>query len=296
LVREEEGSEPLRVLECWGNSFVIDFFARLISSGHITRDVLAQLPAPAGPQSPDQPLARIAAVELQGAARNAVIHALFDAIVAELFELTPVEYASILSTFPLLDRDQPPLPGDYRVRPTNKGIDHRKQSYVTRDLALLTYFDYLAGRLEVKPDPARVSRICPGGVPEPPSDVVAFFAEAGVDIAGATDRAVAETGPVRDLRRRVALARELGAVAYIPTIDRRRASFVERAAEAGGLDPADGVLTPEMAQRVLRNKAERDARWQRAMALWDSTMNPEPSHETPSSPALVEAVPPTVTR
>ena len=117
----------------------------------------------------------------------------------------------------------------------------------------------------MKPDPARVSRICPDGVPEPPTDIVAFFAEAGVDIAGATDRAVAETGPIRDLRERVALARELGAVAYVPTIDRRRASFVERAAEAGGLSPDEGVLTPEMAQRVLRDKAERDAKWQRAM-------------------------------
>ena len=158
--------------------------------------------------------------------------ALLDALVAELFELTPAEYAYILSTFPLLDRDQPPLPGDHRVRPTNKGIDRRKQSFITRDLALLTYFDYLAGRLDVKPDPAPVSRICPGGVPEPPTDIVAFFAEAGVDIAGATDRAVAETGPIRDLRERVALARELGAVAYVPTIDRRRA-LLRRACRRG---------------------------------------------------------------
>ena len=70
---------------------------------------------------------------------------MIDAVVAELFELTPSEYAYILSTFPLLDRDQPPLPGDHRVRPTNKGIDRRRQSFITRDLALLTYFDYLAG-------------------------------------------------------------------------------------------------------------------------------------------------------
>src|SRR5262249_35566691 len=160
-----------------------------------------------------------------------------------------------------------PLPGDYRVRATNKGLDRRRQSFMTRDLALLTYFDYLGGKLEVKPDPARVSRICPQGVPEPPADIVGFFAEAGVDIAGATDRAVAETGPIRDLRRRVALARELGAVAYVPTIDRRRAPFVEHAAEAGGLDPADGVLTPEMARRVLQDKADREARWQRAVVF-----------------------------
>ena len=144
-------------------------------------------------------------------------------------------------------------------------------------MALLTYFDYLADRLDVKPDTAQVSRICPDGVPEPPTDIVAFFAEAGVDISGVTDRAVAETGPIRDLRERVRLARELGAIAYVPTIDRRRASFVERAAEAGGLDPADGVLTPEMSQRVLRDKAERDAKWQRAMALWHNTPEASPA-------------------
>jgi hypothetical protein len=110
-----------------------------------------------------------------------------------------------------------------------------------------------------------------------------------VDIAGRTDRAVAETGPYRDLRERVALARELGAVAYVPTIDRRRASFVERAAEAGGLTPDEGVLTPEMARRVLRDKAEREARWQRAMALWEST--PKTNNPVPHSITL-EAVPP----
>ena len=96
----------------------------------------------------------------------------------------------------------------------------------------------------MKPDPERVSRICPGGVPDLPTDIVAFFAATGVDIAGATDRAVAETGPIRNLRERVRLARELGAVAYVPTIDRRRASFVERAAEAGGLSPTKASSLP----------------------------------------------------
>jgi hypothetical protein len=193
-----------------------------------------------------------------------------EAMMSALVEITPSEFAYLLSTFPLLDRNQPPLPGDFRVRATSKGLERRMQSFITRDLALLTYFDYLAGQLEVKPDPGHVSRICPDEVPEPPTDIVAFFAEAGVDVSGATDRAVAETGPIRDLRARVALARELGAVAYVPTLDRRRASFVERAAEAGGLSPDEGVLTPEMSERVLRDKAERDARWQRAMALWDN--------------------------
>ena len=261
-----EAEKAIPHLLLWASSFTVDFLARLISTGHINRFILKQIPCPLTWPSPQS----FNAIRPSSATR-----ALYDAMAAELFELTPAEYAYILSTFPLLDRDQPPLPGDHRVRPTNKGIDRRRQSFITRDLALLTYFDYLADRLDVKPDTARVSRICPDGVPEPPTDIVAFFAEAGVDISGVTDRAVAETGPIRDLRERVRLARELGAVAYVPTIDRRRASFVERAAEAGGLSPDEGVLTPEMAQRVLHDKAERDARWQRAMAIWDNQDEPD---------------------
>ena len=128
-------------------------------------------------------------------------------------KLTPAEYAYILSTFPLLDRDQPPLPGDHRVRPTNKGIDRRRQSFITRDLALLTYFDYLADRLDVKPDTARVSRICPDGVPEPPTDIVAFFAEAGVDISGARP-----TGPSQRPARSATSASEFALPAsWVPS-------------------------------------------------------------------------------
>ena len=67
------------------------------------------------------------------------------------------------------------------------------------------------------------------------------------------------------------MARELGAVAYVPTIDRRRATFVEQAAAAGGLSPDEGVLTPEMAASVLRDKAARDAKWAKAMELWEQT-------------------------
>jgi hypothetical protein len=51
-----------------------------------------------------------------------------------------------------------------------------------------------------------------------------------------------------------------------------------------------------MAERVLRDKAERNARWARAMALWESTMNPESGPGTPTTPDPFEAVPPTVTR
>jgi hypothetical protein len=274
---------------CWMNSFCLDFVTRFLTNGNNTLSLFALLPAPVLENIVFDRFASFYIIRDRLSDRD---RAAIDALFSDLFELTPSEYAYLLSTFPLLDRDQPPLPHDYRVRPTNKGLDHRPVSFITRDLALLTYFDYLAGQLEVKPDPARVARICPDGVPEPPVDIVAFFAAAGVDIAGATARAVAETGPYRDLRERVALARELGAVAYVPTIDRRRASFVERAAEAGGLAPEDGVLTPEMARHVLRDKAEREARWQRAMALWEAT--PQTSNE--HRPARLEAVAPTGTR
>jgi hypothetical protein len=37
---------------------------------------------------------------------------------------------------------------------------------------------------------------------------------------------------------------------------------------------AAGVLTPEMAAHVLREKAAREAKWQRALELWDATPDP----------------------
>jgi hypothetical protein len=271
------------------NTFVLDSVLRLITSGSNSLSLIGRLPFPIAPPAEIAMLSRQIASRIDWSGRSLdELRALLDAITAELFELTLSEYAYILTTFPLLDRDQPPLPLDYRLRATNKGLDRRPISFISRDLALLTYFDYLAGRLEVKPEPARVSRICPDGIPDPPADVVAFFAEAGVDIGGTTERAVAETGPIRGLRERVALARELGAIAYVPTIDRRRASFVERAAEAGGLSPEEGVLTPEMSHLVLRDKTERNARWQRAMVLWQNTREssgPGINGSRPSPPA-----------
>jgi hypothetical protein len=290
LVSERNSDDGLFLCAGLMKSFALDYVVRLITSGKQSLTLVKQLPVP---NCNDHGVVEGSRRLASGKPDEAIefVRATLDALAAALFELTPAEYAYILSTFPLLDRDQPPLPGDHRVRATNKGIDRRKQSFVTRDLALLTYFDYLAGHLEVKPDPARASRICPGGVPEPPTNIVAFFAEAGVDIAGASDRAVAETGPVRDLRARVVLARELDAVAYVPTIDRRRASFVERAAAAGGLDPADGVLTPEMSRRVLRDKAERDARWQRAMALWQESEALPRAHYSAVSPSIAATTP-----
>jgi hypothetical protein len=278
--------DEMRLVTAWMCSLVHDYFARM-TGGNQKLFAVKPRPAPETDLFGNKQLARVfecaSALTRESIVAEARLdqpsaRALLDAVMAELFELTPHEYAYILSTFPLLDRDQPPLPHDYRIRETNKGTEWRKISFMTRDLALLTYFDYLAGRLDVKPDAERVERICPDGVPEPPEDIVAFFAEAGVDIGGRTEYAIASTGPFRNLRERVAKARELGAVGYVPTIDRRRATFVEQAAAAGGLSADEGVLTPEMAQRVLRDKAEREAKWARAMELWDQT--PDPRAET----------------
>jgi uncharacterized protein (DUF433 family) len=76
------------------------------------------------------------------------------------------------------------------IRTTNKGEKIEPRGFVTRDLALLTLFE-LTGE-------------------GPPTDIVAFFAEAGIDIAR-------QTGPIRDLPIRVEEASRSGAVAYIPS-------------------------------------------------------------------------------
>lgn len=118
---------------------------------------------------------------------RAQLRAGIDARVANLYGLSEEDFAYILSTFPLLDRDQPALPEE-------------PKSFSTRDQALLALFT-----LHAK---------------EPPADIVIFFASAGVDIRS-------QTGPIRDLCERVRVAREeLGAVAYVPSGREREESEV----------------------------------------------------------------------
>ena len=114
---------------------------------------------------------------------RAQLRAEIDALVADLYGLSEEDFAYILTTFPLLDRDQPALAGDV----DDKG---QPRSYITRDMALLELFK-LRGK-------------------QPPADIVAFFAASGADISGIT-------GPLRDLRERVDAALALGAVAYVPS-------------------------------------------------------------------------------
>ena len=109
---------------------------------------------------------------------RAKLRAVTDTLVADLYGISEHDFAYILSTFPLLDRDQPALPGEM-------------SSFITRDLALLILFQRR-------------------GIASP-QDIVAFFAETGVDIRQ-------RTGPIIDLAETSAFcSEELGAVAYLPS-------------------------------------------------------------------------------
>jgi uncharacterized protein (DUF433 family) len=152
---------------------------------------------------------------------RAKLRAEIDARVARLYGISAHEYARILSTFPLLDQDQPPLPGDIFIRMTNKGERVIPRSYITRDLALLTFFQLLSE--------------------EPPGDIVAFFAEAGVDI----DR---QTSPIRDLRERVEEATRRGAVAYIPSTGK-------------GWSPQSPYVPPDLPRELIEDWAGNYHHW-----------------------------------
>jgi hypothetical protein len=137
-----------------------------------------------------------------------------DAKIALLYGLSARELAGVLGGFPLLDRDQPWLPGEGFIAYNKKGKPRlRPRSFVTRDKVMLEYFR-LSGQ-------------------KPPEDIVAFFAAASVDIDGGrvlagsqpADRfnpPIFATGLIRNLEERVHIAEEeLGAVAYVPTLRKR---------------------------------------------------------------------------
>ncbi len=136
-----------------------------------------------------------------------------DAIIADLYGLSVEEYANVLTTFPLLDRDQPALPGDAHVTDgdgtSKRGpegehweerpwgvIEREPRSFVTRDLALLTYV-----RRKKYPIPERLDD---------------WYRDAvGFDPEGELSRF--RVGTVKDLAERVEQARNKGAVAYVPS-------------------------------------------------------------------------------
>jgi len=135
------------------------------------------------------------ALELRERAR---LRAEIDAIVAGLYDLSPAEFGYILTTFPLLDRDQPPLADDLFVRWNKQGKPKPEpRSYVTRDTALLAYF-----------------RHC--GI-APPDDLAAWYRDE-VQVKMIDDESCPyRMGPLRNLEARVAEHYRRGAIAYIPS-------------------------------------------------------------------------------
>jgi hypothetical protein len=129
---------------------------------------------------------------------RARLRAEIDAIVAGLYDLSPAEFACILTAFPLLDRDQPPLPDDFFVRWNKQGKPKfEPRSYVTRDTALLAYFRHR-------------------GI-APPEDLVVWYRDE-VKVNMIDDEfCLFRMGPMRNLEQRVTEYSRLGAIAYIPS-------------------------------------------------------------------------------
>jgi uncharacterized protein (DUF433 family) len=129
---------------------------------------------------------------------RAVLRAEIDVIVARLYQLAPAEFAYMLTTFALLDRDQPSLPGDGFIRWNKQGRPKEEpRSYVTRDMALLAYFRHLNQA--------------------PPVDLAAWYREeVGVNMID-DPTCPYRTGPIRALEARVAEHQRRGAIAYVPS-------------------------------------------------------------------------------
>jgi uncharacterized protein (DUF433 family) len=225
------------------NSFVFDFLARLQISNNASPYILRSLPVPRQADSTELSRAagRLACTTPETSPvwqalserwpeefpipwtreracldvrERASLRAGLDARVAQMYGLSALEYARILSTFTLLDQDQPPLPEDVFIRRTNKGEKVQPRGFITRDLALLAFFNLLGQ--------------------DPPDDTVEFFAKAGVDIER-------QTGPIRNLRHRVEEAHRRGAVAYVPSTGK-------------GWSPTDSPYLPaDLPQALLSN-------------------------------------------
>ncbi len=146
--------------------------------------------------------------------KRAEIRAKLDAIVADLYGLAVEEYAQILTGFPLLDREHPPLPGDYFLtegdeESKNKGKENeawietdwgifemKPRSFITRDFALKTYMDY-----KKYSKPQKLGQWYKDKVKLDPEGALSRF----------------RIGEVEDLIERVETAKQNGAVPYLPT-------------------------------------------------------------------------------
>jgi hypothetical protein len=156
------------------------------------------------------------------------LRARIDALVADAYGLSVQEFAYILSTFPLLDRNEPPLPMR-RPEIGNPNAETEPKSTVTRDLALFAFMLHKGWQPspfgQSNPDFHRwlcekLSASMHEGkrasesdeVPQIPADLAEWFARE------VPEAQIPEMGEIRDLEERLFVAlKQLNATAYIPT-------------------------------------------------------------------------------
>jgi hypothetical protein len=147
---------------------------------------------------------------------RAELRAEIDAIVAEMYGLTVEEYARVLTAFPLMDRKFLPLDGDYFLTEADGSIKEKKnkiegthwvensggvfemkpRSFITRDFALFTYMKRKNYQV--------------------PSDLEEWFrTKVKLDPNGSLSRF--RIGKEKNLLNRIGRAKDLGAIAYVPS-------------------------------------------------------------------------------
>jgi hypothetical protein len=182
-----------------------------------------QLPHPDLPTCPSAQLPTCDPSERQ------FLRARIDALVADAYSLSVQEFAYILSTFPLLDRNAPPLPMR-RSEIGNPNAETEPKSTVTRDLALFAFMlhkgwqpspfgqsnpdfhRWLCEKLGVPVGSAVPSPMATHASPQIPADLAEWFARE------VPEAQIPEMGEIRDLEERLFVAlKQLNATAYIPT-------------------------------------------------------------------------------
>ena len=87
------------------NSFVVNYLVRLRVTTHVTTAIVERLPVPQwDDSSPCREIAELARALTRGPARAAA--ARLNALAASLYLLSPDEFAHVLETFPLVERDE----------------------------------------------------------------------------------------------------------------------------------------------------------------------------------------------
>ena len=110
------------------SSFCFDYLVRFRGATSLKYGVLNSVPAPTSDNVRGlvEPVEKLVMRELVDYWEIGQVRARIDALVARAYGLDVREYAAVLSSFPLLDKVQPMLPGE-------------PKSFVTRDLALLLF-------------------------------------------------------------------------------------------------------------------------------------------------------------